>query len=44
MLATCKEVLRTKHFLRDSFREYIEEMGTIAPEVEGRITILNAAE
>ena len=44
MLAECKEVLRTKHFLRDSFKEYLQEVGVIAPEVEGRITILNEAE
>ncbi|SER25325.1 2',3'-cyclic-nucleotide 2'-phosphodiesterase/5'-or 3'-nucleotidase, 5'-nucleotidase family [Gracilibacillus ureilyticus] len=35
------EVLRTKHFLRDAFAEYVEEQGTILPEVEGRIVILN---
>ena len=44
MLAECKEVLRTKHFLRDSFKEYIQELEVIAPEAEGRITILNQAE
>lgn len=44
MLAECKEVLRTKHFLRDAFMEYVEDMGVIAPELEGRITILNAAQ
>jgi hypothetical protein len=44
MLAECKEVLRTKHFLRDSFKEYIQELEVIAPVVEGRITILNEAE
>ena len=44
MLAECEEVLRTKHFLRDSFKEYIQELEVIAPEVEGRITILNEAE
>jgi len=44
MLVPCKEILRTKHFLRDAFKEYVEEMGIIAPELEGRITIINAAE
>jgi len=42
MLAECKEVMRTKHFLRDSFKEYLEELEVISPEAEGRITILNA--
>ncbi len=44
MLAECKEVLRTKHFLRDSFKEYLEELGTVSPELEGRITIINPAQ
>lgn len=34
----------TLHFLRDSFKEYLQEVEVIAPEVEGRITILNEAE
>ncbi len=40
MLAECKEILRTKHFLRDSFKEYLEELKVISPETEGRITII----
>jgi len=43
MLAECKEILRTKHFLRDSFKEYVEKLGVIAPELEGRITVINPA-
>lgn len=38
------EVLRTKLFLRDAFVEYLQKVGTIAPELEGRITVLNPAE
>jgi len=44
MLVGCKEVLRTKHFLRDAFKEYLQDVELIAPEIEGRITILNEAE
>ncbi|MFC4402578.1 5'-nucleotidase C-terminal domain-containing protein [Gracilibacillus xinjiangensis] len=35
------EVLRTKHFLRDAFAEYVKEKGSIHPELEGRIVIVN---
>jgi len=44
MLAECEIVLETRHFLRDAFKDYLEEKEVIAPEVEGRITILNEAE
>ena len=44
MLAECKEVVRTKNYLREAFLQYLEEVGTIAPELEGRITILNEAQ
>lgn len=43
MLAECKIVLDTKLWLRDAFTEYIQAVGTVAPQLEGRITILNEA-
>ncbi|MCF6460411.1 5'-nucleotidase C-terminal domain-containing protein [Clostridium sp. Cult3] len=41
MLKEGKVTLKTKYYLRDSFKEYLLKHGTISPEVEGRITILN---
>ncbi|WP_194287378.1 5'-nucleotidase C-terminal domain-containing protein [Gracilibacillus oryzae] len=38
------EVLKTKHFLRDAFSEYVKEQGSISPELEGRIVIMNGTE
>ncbi|GIP35221.1 5'-nucleotidase C-terminal domain-containing protein [Paenibacillus sp. J2TS4] len=35
---------QTKHYLRDAFTEYVQKHGTIAPQPEGRIQILNAEE
>lgn len=43
MLLDAEKVLVTKSFLRDVFAEYVAKHGTISPEVEGRITILNPA-
>jgi 2',3'-cyclic-nucleotide 2'-phosphodiesterase (5'-nucleotidase family) len=41
MLVDCKIVADTKLWLRDAFTEYLRTVGTVAPELEGRITILN---
>jgi len=43
MLAECEVVLDTKLWLRDAFTEYVRRVGTVAPGLEGRITILNGA-
>ncbi len=43
MLAECKVVVDTKLWLRDAFTEYIKAVGSVAPQLEGRITILNEA-
>jgi 2',3'-cyclic-nucleotide 2'-phosphodiesterase (5'-nucleotidase family) len=43
MLKECKELVRTKSFLREAFYEYFATHPVIAPELEGRITILNPA-
>ncbi|CAM3598193.1 5'-nucleotidase C-terminal domain-containing protein [Marinicrinis lubricantis] len=37
------ELLKTKHFLRDAFTEYLQSHGTIEPQLEQRIHILNPA-
>ena len=39
-----KVILKTKHFLRDAFVEYLQKHNPISPELEGRITILNVVE
>ena len=43
MFLETKKIIVTKSFLRDAFAEYVVRHGTIAPQVEGRITILNPA-
>lgn len=40
-LPGCKLVYRTNDYYRTVVSEYIKEQGTIAPALEGRITILN---
>lgn len=40
-LPGCKLVYRTNDYYRTVISNYIKEQGTIAPELEGRITILN---
>lgn len=40
-LSGCKLVYRTNDYYRTVISNYIKEQGTIAPELEGRITILN---
>ncbi|GIQ62056.1 hypothetical protein PACILC2_06240 [Paenibacillus cisolokensis] len=35
------QLLKTKHFLRDAFTEYLENHNTINPQLEKRIQILN---
>lgn len=35
---------KTKHYLRDAFTEYVRKNGTISPQLEGRIRILNSGE
>lgn len=35
------QLLKTKHFLRDAFTEYLEKHNTINPQLEKRIQILN---
>jgi len=37
-----KLLSKTKSYLRDAFYEYLQKHPTISPELEGRITILNA--
>lgn len=39
-----KILKETTYYLRDVLREYIQKVKTVAPTVEGRITILNPAE
>ncbi len=41
MFLDMRRVIVTKSFLRDVFSEYIIKHGTIAPELEGRIVIIN---
>ncbi|WP_126425397.1 5'-nucleotidase C-terminal domain-containing protein [Brevibacillus marinus] len=36
-----KLLLKTKHYLRDAFTEYLQTHKTISPDLEGRIKILN---
>jgi len=43
MLTECKELVRTKSYLRDAFTEYFLKNPVISPQLEGRITILNPA-
>ncbi len=43
MLKECKELVRTKSYLRDAFLEYFQKNPVISPQLEGRITILNPA-
>jgi len=38
-----KKIIVTKSLLRDAFAEYVIRHGTIAPQFEGRITIINPA-
>ena len=40
-LPGCKLVYRTNDYYRTVVSQYIQEQGSIAPELEGRITILN---
>ena len=43
-LPGCKLVYRTNDYYRTVISQYIQEQGTIDPQVEGRITILNPQE
>jgi 5'-nucleotidase/UDP-sugar diphosphatase len=38
-----KLLSKTKSYLRDAFYEYLQKNKSIAPELEGRITVLNPA-
>ncbi|MFC3767527.1 bifunctional metallophosphatase/5'-nucleotidase [Paenibacillus sp. GCM10012303] len=38
-----KLLSKTKSYLRDAFYEYLQKHPTVSPQLEGRITVLNAA-
>ena len=40
-LPGCRLVYRTNDYYRTVISRYIQEQGTVAPDMEGRITILN---
>ena len=44
MLQNSEVTKKTMYFLRDVFAEYLQKVGTIAPELESRITVLNPAQ